>query len=123
MFSLTPRERKVIVFLGILIFCGALLRLFNVKINEQSKNSSVISTAHPKAQGAEGPKALLININTASLTELEKIPGVGPEIANRIIAYRTNHGQFLCLDNLKEVKGIGNKKFEAMKDCIALQDN
>ncbi|MDD4182275.1 MAG: helix-hairpin-helix domain-containing protein [Candidatus Omnitrophica bacterium] len=114
MFSLTPRERKIFVFLGILIFCGAILRFLSVKIN----NVNVITDNKNQIQ-----EVFPININNANLLDLEKIPGVGPEIANRIIEYRTNHGQFIRLDNLKEVKGIGDKKFEAMKDCITLRDN
>ncbi len=114
MFYLTPRERKVFVFLGILIFCGAILRFLSVKIN----SLNAITDSKNQTQ-----KSLSININITNLPDLEKIPGVGPEIANRIIEYRTNHGKFLSLDDLRKVKGIGNKKFEAMKDCIALQDN
>jgi competence protein ComEA len=114
MFSLTPRERKVLVFLGILIFCGALLRFLNVKINNVSastNNQNQIQEAIP------------ININTASLADLEKIPGIGPEIASRIIEYRATHGKFSSFDDLKEVKGIGGKKLEKMKDSITLQSN
>ena len=113
MFSLTPRERKVIIFLGILIFCGAVLRFLNVKINNVTANTNVQNQTQ---------KILQININTADLVDLEKIPGIGPEIARRIIEYRTNHGQFLSLDDLSKVKGIGDKKLEMMKDYIIVQD-
>jgi len=98
------------------------LRFLNVKINEQSNNPSAISTAHPEAQRAEGSKAFPININTANLTDLEKIPGIGPAIANRIIEYRKTYGNFSSLDDLRKVKGIGDKKLKMMKNCIVLDN-
>jgi len=113
MFSLTPRERKVLVFLGILIFCGAVLRFLNVKIN------NVTASANNQNQIQE---ALLININTASSADLEKITGIGPAIAGRIIEYRKAHGNFSSLDDLRKVKGIGGKKLKIMKDYITIQD-
>ncbi|MDD4955781.1 MAG: helix-hairpin-helix domain-containing protein [Candidatus Omnitrophica bacterium] len=111
MLALTPTERKVFVFIGILIFCGAILRFFSVKINNANAVTSNISQAS---------KAILISLNTADAPELEKIPGVGPAIANRIIEYRAAYGRFLSLDDLKKVKGIGDKKFNLMKDHIVL---
>ncbi|MFA5007660.1 MAG: ComEA family DNA-binding protein [Candidatus Omnitrophota bacterium] len=114
MFSLTHYERKVFVFLGILIFCGAILRFFSVKINNAN------ASAYTKNQIRQ---ILSININTANLSDLEKIPGIGPEIANRIIQYRTTNGFFNSTEDLKKVKGIGDKKFEKMKYCITVQDS
>ncbi len=114
MFSLTSYERKVFVFLGILIFCGAIIHFFSVKIN--NVNASIYS----KNQNTSG---LPININTAGLVDLEKIPGVGPEIANRIIEYRTGYGQFLSFEDVKKVKGIGEKKLKMMKDYIKLEND
>jgi len=59
-----------------------------------------------------------ININTAGLTELQQITGVGPVIAQRIIDYRTEFGLFRVVEDIKNVKGIGEKTFEKMKDQI-----
>ena len=63
----------------------------------------------------------LININTADEKELQKIRGVGPVIARRIIEYRTNNGAFHSIEEIKKVKGIGDKTFEKMKDSITVQ--
>ena len=60
----------------------------------------------------------LININTAGPEELQLIPGVGPAIAGRIIEYREDHGQFQSIEEIKNVKGIGDKTFEKIKDHI-----
>lgn len=63
----------------------------------------------------------LININTADLTELQKIRGVGPSIAQRIIDYRDANGNFKSIDDIKSVRGIGTKTFEKIKDSITVK--
>jgi competence protein ComEA len=61
-----------------------------------------------------------INVNTATLDELSTLPGVGAKKAEAIIAYRENVGRFTTLEQLAEVKGIGNKMLEMMKDRVSL---
>lgn len=62
-----------------------------------------------------------ININTASASELEKLPSVGPATAKRIIDYRTQNGKFGSPGDITKVKGIGAKTFEKMKDNIIVE--
>jgi competence protein ComEA len=58
-----------------------------------------------------------VNINTATATELDAgLPGVGPVLAQRIVDYRTQHGPFRDVRDLLKVEGIGQKKFDALKD-------
>lgn len=59
-----------------------------------------------------------ININTATKEELETIPGIGPALAERIIEYRNKNGKFKSIEDLKNVSGIGDKKFENIKEKI-----
>ena len=62
-----------------------------------------------------------VNINTASQSELENLPGIGPAIANRIIEYRTQNGKFNSIEDLQNVKGIGDAKFANIKDNIIVK--
>jgi competence protein ComEA len=59
-----------------------------------------------------------INVNTADVTELTEIPGIGPKTAEAIVAYRKENGQFKNLDDLIEVKGIGPKKLETIRPFL-----
>jgi competence protein ComEA len=62
-----------------------------------------------------------ININTATIAELDMLPGIGPAIAQRIVDYRTQNGDFKKIDDLKKVRGIGDVLFDQIKDLITLQ--
>ena len=62
----------------------------------------------------------LVNINTASQEELESLPGIGTVRAEAIIAYRTNNGYFLSIDDLLKVDGIGETTFNALKQLITV---
>jgi competence protein ComEA len=59
--------------------------------------------------------AFALDINTASQEEFVKIKGIGEKKAERIIAYRKEHGKFSSIDELKNVKGIGNKIVNIIK--------
>jgi len=53
-----------------------------------------------------------VNINTATVAELQSIKGIGPKTASAIVAYRTEHGGFKSINELENVKGIGSKSLE-----------
>ena len=63
----------------------------------------------------------LVNVNRAGLEELDRLPGVGPATAEKIIAHRQAHGPFSRIEDIMEVSGIGEAKFEAMKDLITVE--
>ena len=56
-----------------------------------------------------------VNINTANVDELATLPGIGPAKAEAIVKYRKDHGKFKKVEDLKEVKGIGDKIIEKVK--------
>jgi len=59
-----------------------------------------------------------LNINTATLLQLDDLPGIGPVLAERIIAFRTENGSFSTIEDLLLVEGIGETKFNEIKDYI-----
>ena len=120
MFSLTSYERKALLLIAVVIFCGTLLRVLNINFSRQKAAQEIKTKVSANIQSHNvSTKQTIININSASQEELEKLPGIGPDIASRIIEYRQNKGQFTMLDNLRKVKGIGVKKLEAIREYIS----
>ena len=73
------------------------------------------------AAHAAGPSTSgVVNVNSATAEELALLPGVGPTKAQAIIRYRTEHGAFKRVEDLSEVKGIGDKALERMRPHVAL---
>ncbi len=78
--------------------------------------SSSSSSSSPAASSAAGK----VNLNTATAADLQKLNGIGEKKAEQIIAYREQKGGFKSIDELKEVSGIGDKTFDALKDQITV---
>jgi competence protein ComEA len=61
-----------------------------------------------------------VNLNTAGLEQLQTLPGVGPVMAQRILDYRTAHGGFRSVADLRQVSGIGDARFAQLKDLVTV---
>ena len=61
-----------------------------------------------------------VNINTANQTELETLPGIGPSTAQKIIDYRNKNGKFNSIEDIQNVKGIGDVKYNKIKDYLSI---
>ena len=72
------------------------------------------------SMGTSSRKEGKININTASAEELQKLSGVGPALSERIVDYRESKGRFSSIEDLKNVSGIGETRFENLKDKICV---
>jgi competence protein ComEA len=80
--------------------------------------SSGVISDNTKSSNTQDVK---VNINTATQTQLETLSGIGPSIAAKIIAYRQENGKFQKIEDIKEVSGIGDSKFEKIKDYIVVK--
>ena len=74
----------------------------------------------PVVSAAVEASTALVNINTAGVTELDTLPGVGPATAQKIIDHRQANGPFSTIEEILEVSGIGPAKFEEMKELITV---
>lgn len=79
--------------------------------------SSITQSGRTSTAAAEG-SAGVVNINTASASELESLPGVGPVLAARIVEHRTSYGPFATKDSLRDVSGIGEKSYARLAPHI-----
>ena len=79
-----------------------------------------VSFAQTAAPAKESGKTV-VNINSAGQSELEQLPGVGPSLAKKIVDFRTKNGQFKTPNDLMAVPGIGEKKFEQLKNLITVK--
>ncbi|GHN31228.1 competence protein ComEA [Lactobacillus delbrueckii] len=82
-----------------------------------SPSASASSVSSSTSGAASGD---LINLNTATASDLQKLNGIGEKKAEQIIAYRQEKGSFKSIDELKEVSGIGDKTFAAIKDQLTI---
>ena len=88
----------------------------NVYITSESGNNVIIEDNN-QSKGVNKK----VNINEASQSDLETLPGIGPSIASRIIEYREQNGKFSKIEDLQNVKGIGDAKYNRIKDSITVK--
>lgn len=81
------------------------------------------TTAPKETHPDQNAQKVAINVNEAGKKALMSIPGIGPAYAGRIIEYRREHGGFETLEELKKIKGIGEKRLENLKPFIKLTDS
>lgn len=89
----------------------------------EERHAPDISEPESTAYEKEGRHSGLIDINSAGPEELQTLKGIGPAKAKAIIDYRKRYGGFTCIEEITEVKGIGEKTFEKLKDMICVSDD
>lgn len=101
------------------VFLCVLAALF-YRDSQVGQSGTYTVTTERTAQETVAPEPLLIDINTASAEELDQLPGIGAVIAQRIVDYRQANGSFASIEEIMEVKGIGEATFADIRDSITV---
>lgn len=87
---------------------------------DPSTDSQAVTSPSPTTEPTVSQAVGKINLNTASVSELDSLPGIGPVYAQRIIDYRNVNGPFSSVDQVQNVKGIGPKTLEKIRDLVTI---
>jgi len=125
-FVFTRNEQKILLFLCVVFLAGAGIKAYRAMTAgaersrfDYTRSDSVFAA---RSAGTIAPaEARTIDINTASRAQLMTLPGIGPALAERIIAYRAAHRRFRRIDEVKNIAGIGAKKFERIRGSIEVK--
>jgi competence protein ComEA len=85
-----------------------------------SSSPGIVLSGQPFTAAPKRAHTGLLDLNRATAEDLDALPGVGPKLAERIMEYRKSVGAFHSLDELREVKGIGKKKFERIRPLVTV---
>ena len=89
--------------------------------NGEEINKNINNNAEAMYSSSSGSASGKININTANAATLQTLSGIGPVLSERIIEYKNQNGFFGAIDDIKDVSGIAEKKYEGIKDLICVQ--
>ena len=122
------QEKKTKVS-GVYLVLAALTVLFAVSLvflhktaYEGASHGTYTVTTQDRTDEITAPTRVLINVNTATAEELETLTGIGPSLAQAIIDYRAEHGDFTAAEDLLNVKGIGEAKLEGFRAEITFTE-
>lgn len=93
--------------------------LSTINLARKLNDGELIAVGVP-VPGTDPGSPAKVNLNTATLAELDSLPGVGPVLAQRIIDHRTKRGPFRTVEDLRQVDGIGEETFARLKDLVAV---
>ena len=122
-FNFTPQETKALIFLLTALLIGSGVSLYK-RTHPQFAPELIVEKTEveplPQVESAlnreQGEKK--IDLNQATIAELQLLPGIGPTLSKRIVEHRENNGEFDEIEDLMQVQGIGLKTFEQIRDYI-----
>jgi competence protein ComEA len=112
MFKEDRMKTTAIVFLATL-FCVCSVRAAETRAQKTE-------SPKPTAAAPVTPSAQIINLNTATAEQIATLPGIGPKTANLIVEYRKKNGNFKKIEEIMNVRGIGEKSFLKLKSLITV---
>ncbi len=133
---MTKGEIQAVIFVAVSMPAGAVILLVKQYDSDflpdlgpapalgrlNAGNETASATAiEAAAKSASSTGNLLVPVNTAPASELQKLPGIGPKLAEAIIEYRTQSGPFVQVEQLLEVKGIGPAKLGRIRPLVKLE--
>lgn len=116
MLNLERIERAIIIVLA-----SALLLGLGIVVYGKSKPPAALEIRTMERLDGLAARKEKVNINTSGVEEFVRLKGIGREMAQRIIDYRNSNGLFRTKDDVKKVKGIGQAKFDKIKDDISVE--
>jgi competence protein ComEA len=111
-FRLTTQERRIVVFVGLSLVAGGATKL------ALRPAQNVSPTLQPADAQSRPPG--IVDLNTANARDLQRLPGIGPELASRIVAYRRENGPFRSIDQLTDVRGVGPKSVARLRSLVTV---
>lgn len=131
----TGPERAAVIFLVVTFLIGSGVSYFksrraqeldfSLELEAASRIFRELSAVQPSGGQGEGASResviAAVDLNTASQQDLERLPRIGPKMAQRILSYREEHGGFGSVEELKRIKGIGDKTYKEIKPYIVLK--
>ena len=118
------QKENILITIGIamclVIFGYNMIDFFGKDSNIKISGDIISQENYNNTQKEENINENFVNINSASEEELTSLKHIGPAIALRIIEYRETHGGFLSIDEIKNVRGIGQAVFEDIKNYICV---
>ena len=118
---LNRQEQVALSVLGLVALLG-----LGVLFWQQQRPPLVIEGSPNPVQVSQWDEALAsarqIDVNTADVAALERLPGIGPTLAQRIMEYREAHGPFSAPEELSNVKGVGPKTYETLRDYVTTRE-
>lgn len=130
MMNFTPQESRILLFLVATLLLGSAISLYRHYrlhvASELSVNSLDVIPGSDASDSSEVEKDVellneKLNINTATSQELQLLPGIGPQLARRIVAHRQTHGLFSSPSQITEVRGIGEKTLQRITGLITVE--
>lgn len=132
-FAFTANEQKVFLFLAVVLMGGVAVKAYKAYIAPPER--TVFDYTHPdsvffaRSAAASADTAsvtapatpAVVDLNSATKEQLTALPGIGDGMAERIMLYRKENGRFRRTEELRKIKGIGEKKFEKLKPYIEVK--